>query len=169
MSETERVMVDIETLGTEKGAAIISIGAVKFTPTEVTNEFYRNVSLESCSEYGLEIDPGTLDWWLDRDDEVQDVLSGGVDLEDALRTFWMFYGDADEVWARSPSFDCEILSDALERVGIEVPWSFRDERDCRTIISALGDPEIERDGEHHNAVDDARYQARRVGAALYNV
>jgi DNA polymerase III epsilon subunit-like protein len=32
MSETRRVMIDIETVGLERGAAIVEIGAVQFTP-----------------------------------------------------------------------------------------------------------------------------------------
>lgn len=159
-------MVDIETLGLDPGAAIISIGAVRFDRDGLGEEFYRSISLSSCDDAGLTIDVDTLEWWLGQDDEVQGVLSGGDDLSRALFDFTDFYGDADEIWAFSPSFDCEMLAEAYDAIGETEPWSYRDERDCRTLVELPGAVDLEQEGNEHDALDDAKYQARTVVATL---
>lgn len=107
MSNPTRVMVDIESLGTEPGAAILSIGAVPFDTDDVdaTAGFYSEVDLRSCEAAGLTIDADTLLWWQGQSDEAKAVLSdGGGDLADVLDDFAGWYVDvgADEVWANSP-------------------------------------------------------------------
>lgn len=167
MSESvDRVMVDIETLGLEPGAAILSIGAVRFDTAELGETFYRSVSLQSCQEAGLTIDADTLDWWLGQDDAVTGILSGGDKLGEVLFDFSEFCGDADEIWAFSPSFDCEMLSAAYDAVDQPVPWSYRDERDARTIAALPYAVEAEQDGDEHDALDDAKYQAWMVAGTL---
>lgn len=165
---TERVMIDLETLGTEPGATIISIGAVRFSPSGVWEDmtFYRSVSPQSCQDAGLTIDADTLEWWLGQDDEVQDVLTGGDPLLAVLSDFTAFYADADEIWAFSPSFDCSILAAAYDAVGEDTPWGFRDERDARTLAALPTGTDVERRGDLHNALDDARHQAREASAVL---
>lgn len=163
MAETkDRVMVDIETLGTEKGCAILSIGAVRFTITGLEAEFHRSISLESCQEYGLTIDASTLDWWLDQDGEVKNILTGGSDLPRALNDFSIFYDHADEIWANSPSFDCELLEAAYGAVGQDAPWEYWSERDVRTVKNLPVDIEVNEQGNEHDALDDAKNQARTV-------
>jgi len=164
--EIDRVMVDIETLGTEPGCAILSIGAVRFNTDGISDEFYQSIALESCQEYGLGIDANTLEWWLGQDESVTDVLVGGEDLPDVLEEFGTFYGTVAEIWAYSPSFDCDILSEAYDSVGIVPPWNYYDERCCRTLAALPIWPDIEQDGDEHNALDDAKYQARQTIAAL---
>jgi DNA polymerase III epsilon subunit-like protein len=159
-------MVDIETLGIEPGAVILSLGAVRFDDAEILDEFERNISLESCQEVGMEIDADTLEWWLGQDGDVQHVLTGGKPLDQVLYEFNDWYGDADEIWAFSPSFDCAHLADAYDRVGRSEPWSYRDERDCRTLVELPGAVDLEQHGNEHDALDDAKYQARTVMATL---
>lgn len=167
-SETvqERVMVDIETLGIEPGSAILSIGAVEFAPGGLGDEFYREISLESCQDAGLHIDAGTLEWWLNQDDAVTGILTGGDPLEDVLGSFWCWFPDGAEVWANSPSFDCEMLEAAFDGVGMTEPWEFHDERDVRTLRSLPCAAAVEMDGDEHDALDDARHQARIVSETL---
>ena len=166
MSATDRVMVDIETLGLDPGAVIVSIGAARFGAGELGETFYRSVSLESCQEHGLKIDAGTLEWWLGQDETAQLQLTGGDALDEVLRAFADWYGDADEIWANSPSFDCELLSTAFDRVGIEVPWDFWAERDFRTLKELPCAVETEHDGTEHDALDDAKHQAYVAAATL---
>jgi hypothetical protein len=163
-------MVDLETLGREAGAAILSIGAVTFDREGVHDTFYRNIDLETCEQAGLEVEMATLAWWLEQDEEAQKVLEGGDDLEAALRDFSTFYdaNNAEEIWANSPSFDCEILGHAYDALGIEQPWGFRDERDYRTLRELPGAVWVDRQGTHHNALDDAKHQAKKVVLTLNN-
>jgi hypothetical protein len=160
-------MVDIETLGLDAGAAILSIGAVRFDSDGPTgDEFYREVSLESCQEAGLEVDAQTLEWWLEQDEAARDALTGGQELADVLELFADWYGDADEVWANSPSFDCALLEAAFTAAGSEIPWTFKHERDVRTVAALDLVNEPDHDGVEHHALDDAAHQARYVAKAL---
>jgi len=162
----DRVMVDIETLGLKPGSAILSIGAVKFDKSGIGETFERNISLESCKDAGLEINPDTLEWWLSQDGDVQHVLTGGIPLTDALEAFSQFYGNSSEIWAFSPAFDCVHLQTAYDAVGIVEPWDYYEQRDCRTLLNLPQAVEMEQDGNEHDALDDAVYQARQVQATL---
>lgn len=163
---TDRVMLDIETLGLEPGAVILSIGAVRFDTDGLGSEFHGNIDLVSCEDAGLTVDADTLQWWLDQDGEVQHVLTGGEALEDVLEDFGGWYGDAEEVWANSPSFDCRLLEAAYDAVGLESPWNFWSERDFRTLKELPVAAEIEQDGNEHDALDDAKHQARVASDTL---
>jgi len=167
MSDPTRVMVDIETLGTEPGCAILSIGAAVFDHDGVDETWAMSVDLESCEAYGLDADLSTLSWWLKRSDEAQAAaLEGGEPLGDVLREFTQWYRsrNADQLWANSPIFDVAILDAACERVGIESPWSFWELRDYRTLSDLAIAEDIEREGTSHEALDDAVHQARVASA-----
>lgn len=167
MSDLDRVMIDLETLGTEPGAAILSIGAVRFSLDGLEDTLYHSIDLESCQDAGLSIDAGTLDWWLDQDEEAREAaFSGDITLEDALEDFADWYGDADEIWAFSPSFDCEILGAAYEAIGEAEPWSYRDERCARTLAALPIAADVDRVGTEHDALDDAQNQAWMVSQTL---
>jgi len=167
--EIHRVMLDIETLGLQPGVAILSIGAVEFGPDGLGETFDRSVSLSSCQEAGLTIDAGTLEWWLEQEDAAREVLTGGDRLGRVLGEFKMFYGDADEIWAYSPQFDCAILSHAYEAFDEAPPWTYQDERDCRTLASLPIWPDLEQDGVEHDALDDAIYQAKQTVEVLQSL
>jgi len=162
-------MVDIETLGLDVGSAILSIGAVRFSAGTVDEWANWSVSLESCQEHGLEMDAGTLEWWLDQGEEANHVLSGGMELGTVLTEFAEWFGDADEIWANSPSFDCEMLEHAYAQVGLVEPWEFYQERDFRTLDSLSVAPEMEQEGVEHDALADAVYQAKIASETLARI
>jgi len=169
MSEPTRVMVDIETLGTDPGAAILSVGAVTFGRDGVGETFAASVDLESCQAYGLDIDAATLSWWLRRDADQREVLHGGDDLDDVLAAFvrWYRARNADQLWANSPIFDVAILDHACARVDVTPPWSYWELRDYRTLSNIGLAADLDREGgTEHDALDDARYQARVAAATL---
>lgn len=163
-----RVMVDLETLGTDPGAAILSIGAVVFDRDGLGEDFAASVDLESCQDYGLDIDASTLSWWLKRDAEQRAVLHDGDDLNDVLAAFTRWYRarNADQLWANSPIFDVAILDRACARVGVTPPWAYWELRDYRTLSAVGIAPDLDRDGTEHDALDDARHQARVAAATL---
>lgn len=162
----ERIMIDIETLGLSPGSAVLSLGAVRFNESGLGDEFHREIDLGSCQDAGLTIDARTLEWWMEQDESVSEILTGGERLPDVLTAFTEYYADAVEVWANSPSFDCEVLEAAYDAVGMTEPWGFRDERDVRTLRSLPCAVAVEMDGDEHNALDDATYQARIVSETL---
>jgi inhibitor of KinA sporulation pathway (predicted exonuclease) len=165
-------MVDIETLGTEPGAAILSIGACAFDPDPETDDIGDrvkiSVDLESCQAAGLHIDADTLQWWLRQSDAARYVLSGGIGLNDALGEFaaWLRDVDADEVWANSPKFDAAHLEHAADAVDVSLPWAYYELRDVRTIRALPGAVDLEHEGTDHDALDDAIHQAREVAETL---
>jgi len=159
-------MVDIETLGLDVGSVIISIGAVKFDEDTIGETFEESISLQSCQEAGLEIDADTLDWWLDQDKEAQQQLQGGNDLTRVLSQFNTWLHGVDELWANSPSFDCEMLEHAMDQVGISPHWEYYEERDYRTVMNLPCAVESEFEGVEHDALDDALKQAHDIQQTL---
>lgn len=176
----KQVSLDIETLGTKPGAVILSIGAVLFNidgPISIGHStvFSRNVSVWSCLDAGLTIDPDTLAWW--KSDKVtpeaRDALNYPypMPLADAAKEFGEWYKGtgAEKVWAKPPSFDCELLDAAFRAVGVDVPWGFRDMLDLRTLLHVSGF----NDKSHpmapglveHIAIDDAVHQASIIRLA----
>lgn len=155
------VMIDIETLSQKKTAAIVSIGAVKFTDTEIVDQFYVNIDPKSCKEAGLHIQLETIQWWKDKKTEAYAVLkTNRKTLTDALNEFKIWYGTKSvPTWACSNSFDCVIMENAYDSVAIECPWKFYDERCFRTFKSMFKS-DIKREGVYHNALDDAIYQTK---------
>lgn len=72
------------------------------------------------------------------------------------------------IWGNGANFDNTILRRSYERQGIPCPWRYYNDRDVRTIVE-LGKAidfdartAIPFEGERHNALDDARYQAKYV-------
>lgn len=160
------VMIDIETLGTAPGCAVLSVGAVAFDRDGLGPGFYQTISLKSCEEAGLSIDADTLEWWLEQGEEAREVLTGGGDLRDTLVDLSDFVEGHDEVWANSPSFDCAILEGAFDAVGLETPWAYYMTRDFRTLKNLPVAVDVEHDGLEHDALDDARHQARVASETL---
>lgn len=168
------VMIDLETMGVGVHAPLFQIGAVTFGAAGVVDEFKVNVDLvEVLLLTNKEVQYDTVDWW--RQQELpnrEDVTR----LDDALREFssWMesLTHQNSAIWANSPSFDCVILADHYHQVGRSAPWSYKQERDMRTLID-IKDPDHKlkpvMDGTVHDALDDARYQAEWVRKILYVV
>lgn len=163
------VMLDLETFGNGNNSVIISIGAVKFDPntlTRVDDSFYVTIDPESCTRYGLKMDPSAIMWWMGSDlaKPRQDWLdSKRTDLGTALEGFAMWFGnESAPVWGNGATFDNVILRNAYTAVGIECPWSFRHDRCYRTFKSLAPGVEVKRVGDYHNAVDDAITQAQHM-------
>lgn len=174
------LMLDMETLGVSVSAPIISVAAVFFDPkTDSLGEsFYKVITLESSLANGS-IEPRTLAWWMVQSDEARRVFNdtSAVMLKDALYQLSEFVngnGNTErlQVWGNGASFDNAIIANAYRYFGLDLPWPFRNDRDVRTIVSLCEELKninvlnrIMREGIHHNALDDAIYQARYVSLA----
>lgn len=158
------VMIDLETLGTGKDAAIIQVGAVYFDRLtgEVGETFKRNITLESSVAAGGIIDPGTVLWWLGQSKDAQNsILTEGVHVGHALSDLNMFLGDATASWSHA-SFDMPILISAMNRSNIKPKLHYRATRDIRTLVDLSG-VTIDwdsRKGTHHDALDDCMFQIK---------
>jgi hypothetical protein len=162
------MMVDIETLGTDPGAIILSIGAVVWDTDGIGDTFHQSISLTDAQDAGLTIDGETLEWWLDQDEAAQTVLTGGDGLRETFVAFteWFEAHDVEEVWANSPSFDCNHLKYVYNLLDMDVPWEYHQQRDFRTLKKLPIAAEIDRDGVEHDALDDAIHQARIANKTL---
>jgi len=159
------MMIDIETLGTAPGFAILSIGAVVFDPItgQIGRRFYVNINPDNC---GLAIDADTMAWWAKQPDEAQAALSIEPRLE--LRMALMLLGGfveqegADRIWCQGPSFDLVLLEAAYRTKGLKAPWKYNAGRDTRTLYELAG---IQPDKDRptlHNALADAEAQVLDV-------
>jgi hypothetical protein len=169
------VMVDLETVGKRPGCALISIGAVEFSPLtgELGREFYQVVNIKSCKEFGLEEDPETVKWWLGQEKAARKTYdqarnkSHSKPLVIALErlTAWLepIGKRSVSMWGCGAGFDQPILVAAYEAAGMIVPWEFWNDRCYRTLKGLYGgEIKMDRQGTHHNALDDARDQARHA-------
>lgn len=159
------VMVDLETMGNGNRAAIIAIGAVEFNNYGCTGkEFYAQINLESSVFSGLEMDASTVLWWLQQSDEARSAFIGNQqagELHGVLLDFaeWICQFPQVKLWGNGAAFDNTILSAAYRTCGIDQPWKFWNDRCYRTIKALHSSITLKRIGTHHNALDDAKYQA----------
>lgn len=174
------LMVDIETMDTCATAAILTIGAVIFDPFGLDTEdsiraneknlFKATISLEDNQAQGRTFSAGTIAWWLQQEKAAQDALfQGHIDnLKQALTKFRMFIQQGIQpgrIWAKSPDFDCVILQNAFNSVGIMWPFKFWESRCVRTVTELAypeGDAPVIGVGVAHNALDDSIRQALMV-------
>lgn len=158
------IMLDLETLGTKPGCVILQIAAVEFEGEAILDHFDMKIDIKSCLEAGLYIDTETLKWW-SRQENIGSVMTGSAGLRVTLEAFtkWLGRCEAGEIWANGASFDFPILAAAYEKVGLEQPWSFRNERCLRTVrgLSGVGDL-TERVGLAHDAMSDCKYQVANL-------
>lgn len=183
---TEHFMVDLETLGTTPGCAILSIGVVAFDPAARTMEqafpdegFYVVVNRASCLDYFLHEDAGTVAWWRKQSEEARKVLDHADSLMtsetllDALTKMEDYItshctAKNAKVYGNGSDFDNAILAVASYAVGRKLPWSYggRCYRTLKNLDELFGKrfaaPPVERGGTYHNALDDAKTQARHL-------
>lgn len=169
----KEVMLDLETLGNNSFASILSVGAVRFNPDVVPDgdddtaydAFHVYVDPASCAMHGLSMDTGTVMWWLKQDKAAQtmQVEAKRVSLPEALQAFSDWFGkESMPVWGNGATFDNVILSNAYKACGMQQPWSYRDDRCYRTIKNKAPEIELEQYGTSHNALHDAMAQARHL-------
>lgn len=169
------LMIDLETMGKNPDAPIISIGAIFFDPQtgDMGPEFSKTIDLKTA---GGVIDRDTIKWWLKQSREAQSaILTDEIPLDDALLQLREFIDENSgeffiQVWGNGANFDNVILRRSYERQGIPCPWRYCNDRDVRTIVE-LGNSigfdvrmAIPFEGVPHNALDDAHHQAKQVSA-----
>lgn len=166
------VMIDLETLGTVPGCVILSIGAVAFDPAsgQLGEEFYCVVNTESCKAAGLHEDQDTVDWWQKQNEEAKEVLlhadEGGLTLEEGMSKLTKYLEGIGiksvRIWGNGADFDNAILAACYKAVGQKTPWSPWNGRCYRTLKNLIKGPKLKREGTYHNALDDAKTQAKHA-------
>ena len=177
----QAVMIDIETLAKTEDAVVVSLGAVQFDLRETStveqlrqNGFY--AVLGAKSQTRRRICAETLSWWMMQSIEAKAELQKSLDLSEhysaGVDRFleWIYRAGPHTVWANSPQFDLAILRSLIDNAAGEyydtrfAPirradhyWSFRQERDLRTIWNAFP---VDARATSHHALDDAIRQAQ---------
>lgn len=173
------VMVDLETLGTQPGSVILSIGAVLFDPklppgSCIGKEFYCVVNQESSIDYAMTVSQDTLDWWMKQSPEAREVLSEAADpeqsniLPDSLQMLADFIPIGAKVWSNGANFDQPLLDVAYDRCALPLPWKYYNSRCYRTLVALYPYEKSIRPPVvcAHNALEDAKWQAvHMVGVA----
>jgi len=184
----DHFMVDIETMGPAPNGAVMAIGIVPFSLHPKRMElapkslwYDMTCSLIANEAAGRLIDAETVEWWLQQSEIAQASLFCGEARFTCFKSFigdmvsW-WTGNAKEfaprsdrkVWAKPPEFDLRILEHALDETDHARMWTRKASRDLRTVLDrARFDNRddvfnLERNGEHHVAAEDAAYQARQV-------
>lgn len=171
--EDINVTIDLETLGTGNDAVILSIGAVKHTVTKIIDNFHVGIDPVSCQAVGLKMDASTVLWWMKNDlGAARDALLGleRVDLVSGLLGFSQWFGPEPlPIWGNGSTFDNVILRSAYAACGLEYPTPFWMDLCYRTLKTVIRGLEPEREGVHHDALDDATHQAKHWQAIMQHL
>lgn len=188
MINRKRLMIDLETLGTNENALVFQISAIEFdNKYKVVSKFDKKITLESLLSKGYEIDVKTLNWWLEKNPKLFFNLISNkelVSLEEALNDFANYLNDINskdpnfEIWANSPNFDCVILKNLFKK---NLPkfdlfeTKFRDFRDLRTAISlyeTITNKEFYKEFKSetkHEGLSDCLNQIEKLSFVLKNI
>lgn len=170
------ISIDLETLGTNPDCMIVSIGACEFDleTGEIGRSLYIPVDLDGQEDRSFS--PSTLKWWM-----AQSTIAREVFNEEEARPLnvalylleqWSQNWDKKQVWGNGATFDISILENAYQ---FQQPWKFWNVRDMRTLVdvatttSGFNKKLVDRMGVHHNALDDAIFQARVMCKAYEHI
>jgi DNA polymerase III epsilon subunit-like protein len=188
-------MVDLETMGTTPGCALVSIGIVAFNPhtanvDEVFTDvgFYTVVNRTSCLDNFLHEDEATKTWWAGQalkypqaGEAVEEYRAdAGLPLREALEAMVDYvsnhgYPKDAKVYGNGADFDNPILNVAARMVDLELPWKWgnRCYRTLKNLDELLGPsyaaPKLQRVGTYHHALDDAKSQALHLWETLHDI
>lgn len=170
------IMLDLETTGRRPGCAIIQISAVLFnanTGAMSIRTFNTPIRLAQQASKGFNVDKNTLIWWASNNSRLYNKLSNSdvfyVDAGRAFQKWFLSLRNHQDirVWGNSARFDLGILEGWYRKAigdNFQPFWNTWLERDARTIFQLA--PEIRQqipfEGTKHNAIDDARHQAKAI-------
>ena len=154
--------------------------------------FKANITRESCEAVGLTIDPETMKWWEKQSDEAKAAaVADAMLLKDALLqlNYWLtgLASSAEDsgymlefgvrvgqnppvhVFGNGSIMDVALIEAAIRAVNMEPVWPWWGIGDTRTVVSlgrflGLDDRRVKRQGVHHEAGSDARYDGSRTAA-----
>lgn len=169
------VTFDLETLGNGSNAPIVQIGAVVFDENgEVLDSFNMKADLTTIPESEFTVDYDTLRWWMRqvaKNPSLIDVMNETVMMHQTLiREFIEWDGEmmakhGDLNYWSHATFDPPILDRHCKIYGLR-RLPFRNHRDIRTLTFIAGHIDVKRKGNHHDALDDCKYQAKYIAKGL---
>lgn len=168
------IMIDLETLGTDDDAVVLSIGAVFFDPRAgLGNTYERAIKIQKQIDMGRTITGDTFLWWIRQKDDARNDLSEkmniALEIEEVMVEFANFVADNGpgprklKPWGNGSTFDVTMIQSLMNSVKVKVPWVFYNIRDLRTFREYVANNEkVEASGIKHSALGDAISQATFV-------
>ena len=170
---TTDIVLDLETLGTGSNAAVLAVGAVMVDRKlgKVAGSFYAAFDIDEMLRTGGVASGSTIKWWMEQEQSAKEVFThqtAPITQALVMLADWMGLDDEGKppkdvkVWGNGDSFDNVILSNLYARMGLVTPWEYWNNRDLRTAvdISGIDKRDVAFDGTPHNALDDAKHQAK---------
>lgn len=162
----QHLMIDLETLASDANAVILTLGMVLVEDGHFLSDAYIEFDAQEQIDAGRKVSAGTIKWWLAQSVDAQRAAFSPrwpLHLKDALHQIALIQGvdwKQVQVWSNGADFDIPILYTAYHSLGMRAPWSYKNVRCFRTIKNLYPDVKLAaREGEAHNALDDARNQA----------
>ena len=161
-------MIDLETLSTNPNAVILTVGGVKFDPTtqmKPYSEMYFRVDVDSQTKMGRDVMQDTVNWWSKQPKQISDEAfsdDNRTSLDEMIKSINKFSVGVDVFWCQGPLFDYAILQDIYKQLGHPAPWQYWQIRDSRTLFSLVPRDLNEKRQDLHNALEDCRFQAKKV-------
>lgn len=171
-----RVMIDLETLGTKPGCVVCEIGVVCNFPepdSESDEDWKLSIPFQIKVQQSSFVDPGTVFWWMQHPDAWASLCARQLSKE-CLTPYEACHklkalltkNSIDEIWANSPSFDCDILHDFmrlhLNMTADDFIWKYSIERDFRTARNMYPWVEYIPPRDAHGGLTDAIAQAAHL-------
>lgn len=180
-----QVMIDLETLGTQQDAVILTMGVQMFDLSseyiwpegEITDPVTKNripcainikIDVDQQLSIGRTVDENTIEWWSKQTSEAQQEAFDPCDripLPQALQILsdMIAAGSGPQkksvVWSKGPTFDIVMLEHAYKQAGLRTPWVYWNVRDARTVYSLCPNIDVRANGPiSHRALDDCRQQ-----------
>jgi hypothetical protein len=186
------IMIDLETLDTRPSAIVLSIGAVVwktvFNPAkneleyEIAEHFLRIPAIQPQTMALRTMSESTLLWWQQQNSTAKAEAFAPVrhsmdvalaDLTDFVKKWTELGVDGHRVnhfWASPSTFDFPIIESLIENFGHEIPWSYRQKYDVRTVVNEAAYSAKDHDYNHipgvaHTPVYDCVAQVDLLTAA----
>ena len=162
------IMIDLETLDTKPNCVILTIGAVRFSPTGmgIVEKLELKPTIEDQTEkYKRTIDDETIEWWGKQSPEaVEEAFNevGRLSFAECLEVLYKFCWNRRAIWSNGAGFDIVALETGYRDVGMAIPWPYYNARDTRTLFDITGvSLKDKKYGTRttHKAVEDAEHQA----------
>jgi len=164
--------IDLETIDTRPQSTVLSLGAVKFNPSndsEPYDELYFKICINDQDRLGRTTSDSTIQWWSKQDPKIMEEAfdqEGAITVEEALSKINKFVVGVDVLWGQGYGFDYTIIEDMYRSLGKPIPYNFWQVRDSRTLFSVCKeDPRKKIQNDLHNALADAYYQSKAIQMA----
>jgi hypothetical protein len=168
-------VLDIETLSTDKRAAIVHMAIVIAYGGGGHNQWEAFIKPSEFAGSQFEIDQDTWNW---HEKEHPGYLTmceeRGVTLAEALQGLVAFMADyATEfelhMWSQGKDFDFPIVDWALKNVGLKAPWAYSRVHCLRDLVWLNPTSRVSgSQQDKHNALSDAQWEAGQLRAVIAN-